>query len=75
MRDDAVAAANGRSSVLITIVLVTIAPVITPQALEKAVDAWRAAGKPAEAEKTLNKLKSRYPEYQLHKPSNSLASP
>jgi len=39
-------------------------PEITPRALEKAVVAWRAAGKPAEADKTLNKLKSRYPEYK-----------
>jgi len=38
-------------------------PEITPKALEKAVKAWRAAGKDDEAEKTLNKLKSRYPEY------------
>ncbi len=44
-------------------------PEITPQALEKAVDAWRAAGREDEAEKTLNKLKSRYPEYRLRKPA------
>jgi TolA-binding protein len=42
-------------------------PDITPEALEKAVGAWRAAGKTAEAEKTLNKLKSRYPEYKAGK--------
>ncbi|MEP6669452.1 MAG: tetratricopeptide repeat protein [Chthoniobacter sp.] len=42
-------------------------PEITPEALEKAVAAWRAAGKTAEAEKTLNKLKSRYPEYKTGK--------
>ena len=41
-------------------------PEITPEALEKAVDAWRKANKTAEADKTLNKLKSRYPEYKLH---------
>lgn len=40
-------------------------PEITPRALEKAVEAWRSAGKPADAEKTLNKLKSRYPEFKL----------
>lgn len=40
-------------------------PEITPRALEKAVAAWRAAGKPAEGEKTLNKLRSRYPEYKI----------
>ena len=40
---------------------------ITPEALEKAVGAWRAAGKTPEAEKTLNKLKSRYPEYKAGK--------
>jgi TolA-binding protein len=39
-------------------------PEITPEALEKAVGAWRSAGKTPEAEKTLNKLKSRYPEYK-----------
>jgi TolA-binding protein len=42
-------------------------PEITPQALELAVKAWRAAGKDDEAEKTLNKLKSRYPEYWQRK--------
>jgi TolA-binding protein len=46
-------------------------PEITPQALEKAVDAWRAAGKNEEAEKTLNKLKSRYPEYWQRKSSTA----
>lgn len=45
-------------------------PEITPQALEKAVNAWRAAGKTEEAEKTLNKLKSRYPEYWQRKASS-----
>jgi TolA-binding protein len=40
---------------------------VTPQALEKAVSAWRAAGRDDEAEKTLNKLKSRYPEYWQRK--------
>jgi TolA-binding protein len=40
-------------------------PEVTPVALELAVDAWRAAGKNEEAEKTLNKLKSRYPEFKL----------
>jgi lipopolysaccharide biosynthesis regulator YciM len=39
-------------------------PDITPVALEKAVSTWRRAGKAAEADKTLNKLKSRYPEYK-----------
>lgn len=39
-------------------------PDITPEALEKAVGAWRASGKTPDAEKTLNKLKSRYPEYK-----------
>ena len=42
-------------------------PDITPEALDKAVGAWRAANKTAEAEKTLNKLKSRYPEYKAGK--------
>ncbi len=40
---------------------------VTPQALEKAVNAWKAAGKEEEAAKTLNKLKSRYPEYWQRK--------
>jgi len=44
---------------------------ITPRALEKAVDAWREAGRSDEAEKTLNKLKSRYPEYKLKLASHS----
>jgi len=39
-------------------------PEITPEALEKAVGAWKAAGKQPDADKTLNKLKSRYPEYK-----------
>jgi TolA-binding protein len=39
-------------------------PEVTPEALEKAVAADRAAGKIPEADKTLNKLKSRYPEYK-----------
>ena len=38
-------------------------PEVTPQALEKAVKAWKAAGAEDEAKKTLNKLQSRYPEY------------
>ncbi len=46
-------------------------PEITPQALEKAVEAWRAAGREEDAARTLNKLKSRYPEYRPGK----LASP
>ncbi len=37
---------------------------ITPRALDKAVEAYRKAGKDAEAKKMLNTLKSRYPEYQ-----------
>ena len=37
-------------------------PDITPEALELAVKAWQAAGKQPEADKALNKLKSRYPE-------------
>ncbi|HSI12204.1 MAG TPA: tetratricopeptide repeat protein [Chthoniobacter sp.] len=40
-------------------------PDVTPEALEKACAAWRAAGKIPEADKTLNKLKSRYPEYKV----------
>jgi len=40
---------------------------ITPIALEKAVDAWTKAGDEARAKKTLNILKSRYPEYLQHK--------
>lgn len=36
---------------------------ITPRALEKAVDAYRKAGRDAEANKLLNTLQSRYPEY------------
>lgn len=42
-------------------------PEITPQALEKAVEAWRNAGRNEDADKTLNKLKSRYPEYWQRK--------
>ena len=40
---------------------------VTPAALEKAVDAWKAAGDEARSKKTLNTLKSRYPEYLQHK--------
>jgi TolA-binding protein len=36
---------------------------VTPRAMEKAVNAYRRAGKEAEAAKELNKLLSRYPEY------------
>lgn len=36
---------------------------VTPRALEKAVEAYKKAGKEAEAKKTLNTLQSRYPEY------------
>jgi TolA-binding protein len=50
-------------------------PVITPQALEKAVAAWRSAGKIPESEKTLNKLRSRYPEYKLNEVTGNLVSP
>ncbi len=42
-------------------------PEITPQALEKAIAAWRGCGKDDEADKALNKLKSRYPEYGQRK--------
>jgi TolA-binding protein len=42
-------------------------PEITPQALDKAVKAWQAAGAEDEAQKTLNKLQSRYPEYAQRK--------
>lgn len=40
-------------------------PEVTPVALEKAIAAYRAAGKIPEADKLLNKLKSRYPEYKV----------
>jgi TolA-binding protein len=40
---------------------------VTPRALEKAVEAYRKAGKEAEAKKTLNLLQSRYPEYLQQK--------
>ena len=40
---------------------------VTPAALEKAVDAWKAAGDDGRSKKTLNTLKSRYPEYLQHK--------
>jgi tetratricopeptide (TPR) repeat protein len=36
---------------------------ITPRALEKGVDAYRKAGKEADANRLLNQLQSRYPEY------------
>ena len=42
-------------------------PEITPRALEKAMEAWKAAGRDDEAGKTLNKIKSRYPEYWQRK--------
>ncbi len=40
-------------------------PEITPMAMEKAYEALKKAGKDAEAQKVLNNLQSRYPEYQL----------
>jgi TolA-binding protein len=39
-------------------------PTVTPQALEKAVEAWRAAGRQSDADKAFNKLRSRYPEFK-----------
>jgi len=40
---------------------------VTPVALEKAVDAWKMSGDETRSKKTLNTLKSRYPEYLQHK--------
>ncbi len=40
---------------------------VTPRALEKAVNAYQKASKEPEAKKTLNTLKSRYPEYLQRK--------
>jgi TolA-binding protein len=40
---------------------------ITPRALEKAIEAYRKAGKDTEANKLLNTLQSRYPEYYQKK--------
>jgi TolA-binding protein len=40
---------------------------ITPRALERAVEAYKKAGKDAEAKKALNLLNSRYPEYLQRK--------
>ncbi len=40
---------------------------ITPQALEKAIEAYQKAGKDAEAKRLLNTLQSRYPEYMQRK--------
>jgi len=47
---------------------------VTPAALEKAVEAWKAAGDEGRSKKTLNTLKSRYPEY-LQKKSRTAAAP
>jgi TolA-binding protein len=43
---------------------------VTPRALEKAIDAYRKAGKEVEANKLLNTLQSRYPEYYQKKSRN-----
>jgi hypothetical protein len=40
---------------------------ITPRALEKSINAYRKASKEAEANKLLNTLQSRYPEYYQKK--------
>jgi len=40
-------------------------PMLTPQALEKAYNALINMGNEVEAKKTLNKLQSQYPEYQM----------
>jgi len=40
---------------------------VTPAALEKAVNAWKAAGDETRSKKTLNTLKSRYPEFLQRK--------
>jgi TolA-binding protein len=44
---------------------------ITPQALEKAVEAYKAAGREADAKRLLNTLRSRYPEYLQKKTAKS----
>jgi TolA-binding protein len=48
---------------------------ITPEALEKAVAAYRQAGNESEAKRLLNLLQSRYPEYYQRKKSPDLAGP
>ncbi len=40
---------------------------LTPEAMEKAVEAYKSAGKDAEAKRLLNTLQSRYPEYAQRK--------
>lgn len=47
-------------------------PVITPQAMEKAYQAYRKAGDQEKAGKTLNDLQTRYPEYQVAQPTAGL---
>ncbi len=44
---------------------------VTPQALEKAVESYKAAGREPDAKRLLNKLQSRYPEYIQRKNGRS----
>jgi TolA-binding protein len=48
-----------------TVVVLHDDPVVTPKALAKAVDAYRRAGNPAEAQKALEELRKRFPNVPL----------
>jgi TolA-binding protein len=64
-----VAAARGQpeeaAKIYRSVAVVFDDPAITPVALEKACEAYRKAGKAEEADKVLNQLRSRYPEFRL----------
>lgn len=55
---------DGAARAYATVAVLYDDPEITPQALKRAVDAFRRAGKPDEAEKALKELRERFPEEQ-----------
>lgn len=64
-----IAAAQGRNEeaakLYMSVAVIFDDPVITPQSLEKAYLAYQRMGDEKQAAKTLNTLKSRFPEYKL----------
>ncbi len=55
----------GAAKAYMTVVVLHDDPVVTPKALAKAVDAYRRAGNPAEAQKALEELRKRFPNVPL----------
>jgi TolA-binding protein len=59
--------AEEAAKLYVSVSLVLDDETVTPRALDKAVEAYKKAGKEPEAKKTLNTLQSRYPEYSQRK--------